>query len=86
MALGLHDKGSALVRQGDAETGVALIDEATVAAVSGDLDPYVTGIIYCGVISASFDVADSRARATGRRPRNGGASASRSAASPGSAV
>jgi class 3 adenylate cyclase len=58
MALGLHDKGSALVRQGDAETGLALIDEATVAAVSGDLDPYVTGIIYCGVISASFDVAD----------------------------
>lgn len=58
MALGLHDKGSALVRQGDAETGLALIDEATVAAVSGELNPYVTGIIYCGVISASFDVAD----------------------------
>jgi class 3 adenylate cyclase len=58
MALGLHDKGSALVRQGDAEAGLALIDEATVGAVSGELDPYVTGIIYCGVISASFDVAD----------------------------
>jgi class 3 adenylate cyclase len=58
MALGLHDKGSALVRQGDAEGGLALIDEATVAAVSGELNPYVTGIIYCGVISASFDVAD----------------------------
>jgi class 3 adenylate cyclase len=58
MALGLHDKGSALVRQGDAEAGLALIDEATVAAVSGELDPHVTGIIYCGVISASFDVGD----------------------------
>jgi class 3 adenylate cyclase len=58
MALGLHDKGSALVRQGDAEAGLALIDEATVGAVSGELNPYVTGIIYCGVISASFDVAD----------------------------
>jgi len=58
MALGLHDKGSALVRQGDAETGLALIDEATVAALSGELDPHVTGIIYCGVIAASFDVAD----------------------------
>ena len=42
----------------NAETGLALIDEATVAAVSGELDPYVTGIIYCGVISASFDVGD----------------------------
>jgi class 3 adenylate cyclase len=58
MALGLHDKGSALVRQGDAETGLALIEEATVAAVSGELSPYVTGIVYCGVISASRDVAD----------------------------
>jgi class 3 adenylate cyclase len=58
MALGLHDKGSALVRQGAAETGLALIDEATVAAVSGELNPFVTGIIYCGVIAASFDVAD----------------------------
>jgi class 3 adenylate cyclase len=58
MALGLHDKGSALVRQGDSDTGLALIDEATVAALSGELDPHVTGIIYCGVIAASFDVAD----------------------------
>ncbi|HET6642917.1 MAG TPA: adenylate/guanylate cyclase domain-containing protein [Gaiellaceae bacterium] len=58
MALGLHDKGSALVRQGDWEAGLALIDEATVGAVSGELNPYATGIIYCGVIAASFDVAD----------------------------
>jgi class 3 adenylate cyclase len=58
MALGLHDKGSALVRHGDAETGLALIDEATVAAVSGELNPFATGIIYCGVIAASFDVGD----------------------------
>jgi class 3 adenylate cyclase len=58
MALGLHDKGSALVRQGEPEAGLALIDEATVAAVSGELNPYATGIVYCGVIAASFDVAD----------------------------
>lgn len=58
MALGLHDKGTALVRQGDWEAGLALIDEATVGAVSGELNPYATGIIYCGVIAASFDVAD----------------------------
>jgi class 3 adenylate cyclase len=58
LALGLHDKGSALVRKGDAETGLALIEEATVAAVSGELSPYATGIVYCGVIAASRDVAD----------------------------
>jgi class 3 adenylate cyclase len=58
LALGLHDKGSALVRQGDAETGLALIEEATVAAVSGELSQYATGIVYCGVIAASRDMAD----------------------------
>ena len=58
LALGLHDKGSALVRKGDAETGLALIEEATVAAVSGELSPYATGIVYCGVIAASRDIAD----------------------------
>jgi class 3 adenylate cyclase len=58
MALGLYDKGAALVRQGQAESGLALIDEATIAAVSGELNPRVTGIIYCGVIATSFDVAD----------------------------
>ena len=58
LALGLHDQGSALVRKGDAETGLALIEEATVAAVSGELSPYATGIVYCGVIAASRDVAD----------------------------
>jgi class 3 adenylate cyclase len=58
MALGLYDKGAALVRQGQAESGLALIDEATVAAVSGELNPRVTGIIYCNVIATSFDVAD----------------------------
>ena len=58
LALGLHDKGAALVRQGDAETGLALIEESTVAAVSGELSPYATGIIYCNIIATSFDLAD----------------------------
>jgi class 3 adenylate cyclase len=58
MALGLHDKGAALVRIGEVEEGLKLLDEATVAAVSGELSPYATGIVFCGIISASSDVAD----------------------------
>ena len=64
---------------------LALIDEATVAAVSEELNPFAAGIIYCGVIAASFDVGD-LGRAGNWTEAHGGASASRSAASPGSAA
>ena len=58
MALGLHDKGTILVHQGDVEEGLALLDEATVAAVSGELDPYTTAVVYCGIIAACRDLGD----------------------------
>jgi class 3 adenylate cyclase len=58
MALGIHDKGAALVRQGHVEEGLALLDEATVAAVSGELDRMPTAIVYCGIIAACRDLAD----------------------------
>jgi hypothetical protein len=35
-AMGLHLEGRALVAQGRVEDGMALLDEATAAAVSGD--------------------------------------------------
>ncbi len=50
-AIGLHDQGS--VR-------LALIDEATVAAVGGELSPGPTAIVYCNTISACRDMADYR--------------------------
>ena len=46
-----------LVDAGLAE-GMALMDEATAAAVSGELDPLTTGFIYCNTISACEHVAD----------------------------
>ncbi len=58
MALGLHDKGTILVHQGQVDDGLALLDEATVAAVSGELYPYTTAIVYCGIISACRDLGD----------------------------
>jgi class 3 adenylate cyclase len=57
-ALGLQLEGVALVAQGELDRGMALIDEATVAAVSGELDPFTTGIIYCCTISVCRDVND----------------------------
>jgi class 3 adenylate cyclase len=59
-ALALHDQGRSLVAKGQVAEGMAMIDEATVAAVSGELSPYTTGVIYCNTITACKDLADYR--------------------------
>src|SRR5436853_3388083 len=51
-ALAIHAEGHLLVRAGDVERGLALLDEAMVTATSGELSPFVVGIVYCGVILA----------------------------------
>jgi class 3 adenylate cyclase len=58
MAVALHDRGRILVATGAVDEGFAAMDEATVAAVSGELTPYWTAAIYCNTISACRDVAD----------------------------
>jgi tetratricopeptide (TPR) repeat protein len=40
------------ILDGDVEEGLALLDEAGVAAVSGDLDPLSTGLVYCELVCA----------------------------------
>jgi class 3 adenylate cyclase len=59
-AFGLVLQGMMLVAQADVEKGLALIDEATLAAVAGELDPIITGIIYCITIDVCRDLADFR--------------------------
>ena len=48
--------GRASVRQGRVEAGVALLDEAMLAAVGGALTPVVTGLIYCNLIACCRQV------------------------------
>jgi class 3 adenylate cyclase len=50
--------GRILVKRGDVEEGLAVLDEAT--AVCGDLRPLSTVIAYCMTISACHDVGDIR--------------------------
>lgn len=57
-ALALHDQGRALVAKGQVAEGNALMDEATAAAVSGELNPYNTAVVYCNTITACVDLAD----------------------------
>jgi class 3 adenylate cyclase len=59
-ALALMLTGQILVSTGDAREGMRLVDEATMAAVSGELGLVSTGIVYCATISACRDIADYR--------------------------
>jgi class 3 adenylate cyclase len=59
-ALSLHAQGHVLVTKGDVADGMALIDEATVAAVCGELGPLATALVYCRTISICRDLADFR--------------------------
>ena len=43
-------QGRALVHEGAMHEGLALVDEAMVAVVTGELSPIVAGAVYCGVI------------------------------------
>ena len=57
-ALAAHEQGHVLIRLGRVREGLALLDEAMVAAVAGELSPIVTGIVYCGAILACRDAQD----------------------------
>ena len=59
-AMGLMLQGQALVTKGQVREGMALMDEATIAAVSGELSLDATGWVYCGTIGACRDRQDYR--------------------------
>lgn len=59
-ALGVLGQGRVALRQGNVAAGVALLDEAMVAAVSDDLDPGWAGNIYCHLMAACLEIADLR--------------------------
>jgi hypothetical protein len=41
-----------VILDGDVQQGLALLDRAGVAAVSGELDPLSTGVVYCELVCA----------------------------------
>ena len=56
IACARHMQGRARIQQGQVEEGLALLDEAMVAVIAGELSPIVTGLIYCSVIEACQQV------------------------------
>jgi tetratricopeptide (TPR) repeat protein len=62
-AIGRVAEARLLILDGDVQRGLALLDQAGVAAVSGDLDPLSTGVVYCELVCAlqglgQYDVAE----------------------------
>jgi ATP/maltotriose-dependent transcriptional regulator MalT len=55
-AFGRNLQGRVLLAQGNIERGLALMDEAMLAATAGELSPVVTGIVYCSAIASCHRV------------------------------
>jgi DNA-binding NarL/FixJ family response regulator len=60
VAFGLNLQGRALVWDGRVGEGLALLDEAMVAVVAGELSPVVAGTVYCGMIEICQEVSELR--------------------------
>jgi tetratricopeptide (TPR) repeat protein len=63
VALGRVAHARALVLEGDVPAGIDLLNEAAVTAVSGEIDPMSTGVVYCEVVCAfqalaQYDLAE----------------------------
>ena len=52
--------GESLIRLGEADEGVRLLDEAMIAVTAGEVSPIVSGLAYCAVIAACHEVFDLR--------------------------
>ena len=59
-AIALVTLGRTRLLSGDATEGVRLLDEASAAALSGELRPFSTGLVYCVTITSCNGVGDLR--------------------------
>ena len=59
-SLARQGRGRVLVALGRVAEGVALFDEVMVAVTAGELTAIVSGVVYCSVISACFEMLDFR--------------------------
>jgi class 3 adenylate cyclase len=57
-ALALVVQGTALLYKGELDRGLALFDEASTSALSGELDPFSSTVVYCMTITGAQGVGD----------------------------
>ena len=63
VAMGRVAEARSLILEGEVARGLDLLNEAAVATMSGELDPLITGVVYCEVVCAmqalaQYDLAD----------------------------
>jgi class 3 adenylate cyclase len=58
--LALSGKGRTLIKSGQIDKGLALLDEASASALCGDISAHSAGLVYCMTISTCQDVGDYR--------------------------
>ena len=59
-AYALSNLGGLRIATGDTADGFALMEEASIAAVNGELSPFTTGVTACRMIGACRDLTDYR--------------------------
>lgn len=75
-AVGRVARARLVILDGDVERGLALLDDAGTAAMSGELDPLSTGVVFCEVVCAlqgmaQYDLAEQWTEAMERWARAG---------------
>jgi len=59
-SLACEGRGRALIRLGKIAEGVALLDEAMVAVIAGEVTPILAGDVYCSVLEGCQEIFDVR--------------------------
>ena len=59
-AVGLQDRARVLIAMGRVDEGMVMLNEAVVAAVSGEVSAYPSAVVYCNATIACEDLTDYR--------------------------
>jgi len=57
-AMALNAEGRCLIAMGKVDDGMAILDEAAISAVTGELQPWTAGGVYCATIGACAALGD----------------------------
>ena len=60
LALARHGQGRVLLFQNRTAEGFAMLDEVMVSVTCGEVDPIISGVVYCSVLSVCHDLFDLR--------------------------